>query len=179
MSALRLINETEITSAVNGISVTDVFSADFDIYYATISNVSQDSTTGNNTRMRFVNASGSIVSASNYDNAQLDMAAETTFGEIRGTNADSTGLAFAMTNDLEPEGISNSYYFFNPYSSSSYTFAIQQGSSRFSGVFRSGKGIAVLKQLTSITGFHIYQATSSINLNSGFIRVYGLRVDNG
>ena len=178
MSNLRLINETPITSAVNSVNVTDVFSADFDIYFATISNVSSDSTTGNNTRMRFINSSGSVVSASNYDNAQLDMAAETSFGETRGTNADSTGLAFAMSNDLEPEGISNSYYFFNPYSSSSYTFALQQGSARFSGVFRSGKGIAVLKQLASITGFQIYQATSSINMNSGVIRTYGLRVDS-
>ena len=178
MSALRLINETEITSAVNSVNVTDVFSADFDIYFATISNVSSDSTSHDNTRMRFVNASGSVISSSNYDNAQLDMHAENAHSQIRGTNADSTGLAFAMTNDLEPEGISNSYYFFNPYSSSSYTFAIQQGSARLAGVFRTGKGIAVLKQLTSITGFQIYQATSSINLNSGFIRTYGLRVDS-
>ena len=38
--------------------------------------------------------------------------------------------------------------------------------------------LAVLKQLTSITGFHIYQATASINMNSGTIRTYGLRVDS-
>ena len=31
MSNLRLINETEITSGVASLSVTDVFSADFDI----------------------------------------------------------------------------------------------------------------------------------------------------
>ena len=177
MSALRLINETEITSSVSSVDITNVFSADFDIYFATISNVSQDSTTANQVRMRFINSSGSVVSASNYDNARLDMAAEIAFGEPRATNADSTGTSFVMSNDLEPEGLSNSYYFFNPYSSSSYTFALQQGSARLSGVFRSGKGIAVLKQLTSITGFHIYQATASINMNSGTIRTYGLSVN--
>jgi len=178
MSNLRLINETPITSAVNSVNVTDVFSADFDIYFATISNVSSDSTSHDNVRMRFINSSGSVVSSSNYDTAQLDMASELAFNQLKATNADSTGLAFAMTSDLEPEGISNSYYFFNPYSSSSYTFALQQGSAGIVGVFRSGKGIAVLKQLASITGFQIYQATSSINMNSGAIRTYGLRVDS-
>ena len=174
MSNLRLINETPITSAVNSVNVTDVFSADFDIYFATISNVSSDSTTGNNTRMRFINASGSVVSASNYDNAQLDMAGETSFGEIRGTNADSTGLAFAMTNDLEPEGISNSYYFFNPYSSSSYSFGLWQSEGVPSGGGLSIKGIGVLKQTASMTGIQFY----NVSFTDISVKCYGLRVDS-
>jgi hypothetical protein len=40
------------------------------------------------------------------------------------------------------------------------------------------KGIGVLKSKASITGFNIYQSNSAINLNSGFLRVYGLRVDS-
>ena len=32
MSALRLINETTVSSAVRSVEITDVFSADFDIY---------------------------------------------------------------------------------------------------------------------------------------------------
>ena len=39
MSALRLINETEITSSVSSVNVTDVFSADFDIYKVTTDNM--------------------------------------------------------------------------------------------------------------------------------------------
>ena len=36
MSNLRLINETEITSSVSSVDITDVFSADFDIYCYTL-----------------------------------------------------------------------------------------------------------------------------------------------
>ena len=37
MSNLRLINETTISSAVSSVDITDVFSADFDIYKITAS----------------------------------------------------------------------------------------------------------------------------------------------
>ena len=40
MSNLRLINETLVTSAVSTVSVTDVFSSDFDIYKVTCENFS-------------------------------------------------------------------------------------------------------------------------------------------
>ena len=66
MSNLRLINETTVTSA-NNISVTDVFSADFDIYNVTVSNLSSDSVSHSNAYVRLVNSSGSLVTASNYD----------------------------------------------------------------------------------------------------------------
>ena len=39
MSALRLIKQTEITSSVSSVDITDVFSADFDIYKITVDNV--------------------------------------------------------------------------------------------------------------------------------------------
>ena len=66
MSNLRLINETTVTSASN-ISVTDVFSADFDIYNVTVSNLSSDNVSHSNAYVRLVNSSGSLVTASNYD----------------------------------------------------------------------------------------------------------------
>ena len=171
MSALRLINETSGTS-VSSISVTDVFSADFDIYQITINN--SDITIKDYSEVRFINSSGSVVAASNYDNAQLDMHGESAFSEIRGTNADSTGLAFAMTNDLEPEGISNSYYFFNPYSSSSYSFGLWQSEGVPSGGGLSIKGIGVLKQTASMTGIQFY----NVSFTDISVKCYGLRVDS-
>jgi len=67
MSALRLINETEITSGVNTLSVTDVFTDDFDIYKIVFSDVS----TGANSilQYRFINSAGSVISSSSYDRA--------------------------------------------------------------------------------------------------------------
>ena len=176
MSNLRLINETTVTSA-NTISVTDVFSADFDIYNVTVSNLSSDSGSHSNAYVRLVNSSGSLVTASNYDFARLDMAGETSFGELRGTN--NTYMRYlANATDLEPEATGLVYWFFNPFSSSTYTFVLQQGSTRIANVFRVGKGIGVLKQTASMSGFNIGLETTSINMNSGTIRTYGLRVDS-
>ena len=176
MSNLRLINKTTVTSA-NNISVTDVFSADFDIYNVTVSNLSSDSVSHSNAYVRLVNSSGSLVTASNYDFARLDMAAETSFGELRGTN--NTYMRYlANATDQTPEATGLVYWFFNPFSSSAYTFVLQQGSTRIANVFRVGKGIGVLKQTASMSGFNIGLETTSINMNSGTIRTYGLRVDN-
>ena len=176
MSALRLIKEQEISSATS-VSITDVFSADFDIYCLTGSNISTDNTTHDNVQARFINASGSIIS-SGYDTGQQDGAPEGVIGALQGTNSTSLGLASFMTSDLEPESLAMTYWIFNPYSTSSYTFALWQGSATLVGLGRMRKGIGVLKSTASITGFNIYQSNSAINLNSGFLRVYGLRVDS-
>ena len=69
MSNLRLINETEITSGVATVNITDVFSADFDIYKITTSGFTTVSTTSTDLDGRFINSSGSVISSSSYDNA--------------------------------------------------------------------------------------------------------------
>ena len=75
MSNLRLINETTVTSAVRTVEITDVFSADFDIYKIVGVN---NFTAEEYIDMRLINSSGSVVSASNYDNAGLLMKSDAT-----------------------------------------------------------------------------------------------------
>ena len=177
MSNLRLINETPITSAVNSVNVTDVFSADFDIYFATISNVSSDSTTGNNTRMRFINASGSVVSASNYDNAQLNIDSYGSFGEQRSTNQAKLYRFLGNLND-EPDDANATLYVFNPTSTSSYTFLLQQADSKWTNGFSSFKGIGVLKNTSAVGGINFFSDGTAGKTISATVRTYGLRVDN-
>jgi len=173
MSNLRLINETEITSDVTSINITDVFSADFDIYKITIHNANLNVESVAQLRYRFINASGSVVATSNYDSASYQLASNIAFGENRETN--STRTEFISYVDLTPESSSSTTYMFNPYSSSSYTFLISQASSQ-SGVYYGHKMIAVLKQTASMTGFNVLATASS--LTSGTIKTYGLRVDS-
>lgn len=180
MSNLRLINETEITSAVNGVSITDVFSSDFDIYKVTFNDLTND-TTSANVVLRFINSSGSIVTASNYDWAFMDMGGGITFGEYRATNSASLGNtdAWVVSTSTTPNSSSAVMYVYNPFSSSSYSFANLQSSGLIlTNQSRTRKAIGVLKQTASMTGFQIYQSTSSINLTTGTIRTYGLRVDS-
>ena len=176
MSALRLINETEITSSVESINITDVFSADFDIYKITASDISTTGTDPTGLDLRFINSSGSVITT-NYDYAFLNMQANAVYTEIRATNSDSFDN-FVGIADQSPETIGCVAYFFNPYSSNSYTFAIHQISGTNTGSSKNYKGIGVLKQTATISGFQVL-TTESRAFNSGFIRTYGLRVDNG
>ena len=175
MSALRLINETEITSSVSAINVTDVFSADFDIYKIVTSGLTTVSTTGADLDGRFINSSGSVVSTSSYDYAHLNLKAETTFSQSKETSITLMSSMFGGTDD-SPEGNGTVTYVFNPYSSSSYTFSLFQTSSRLSGNYRPKKGIAVLKSTASITGFQI--VCTGANVDEGIVKTYGLRVDS-
>lgn len=173
MSALRLINETSATS-VASISVTDVFTSDFDIYKVIINNL--DIATANYMRVRLINSSGSIISASNYDYAFLSMLANTTFAEGRSTNN-----VYFSVNESQGSGTADGtgliFYLFNPFSSSSYSFLLTQ-SSTFDGTNnRNTKGIGVLKQTASMTGMNIFANTG--NIDNITVKTYGLRVDNG
>jgi hypothetical protein len=172
MSALRLINETEVTSAVRSVEISDVFSADFDIYKI----VGVTNFTGEEyIDIRFINSSGSVVSASNYDNASLLMQSSTTFSENRNTNV-TKAQYLGYAGDVIAETAGFTAYIFNPYSTSSYTFLLSQGGAKRSANTLVTKGISVLKQTSSITGFQLLPNTS--NVDNASIRTYGLRVDS-
>ena len=174
MSALRLINETEVSSGTTSVNITDVFSADFDIYKITASVVG-NSTTAFNVNARLINSSGSVISASNYDYAFLSMRNNTTFGESKNTNQSYINGLFGVA-DQYPEGSESSTWVFNPFSSSSYSYVINQSENAYSGLAYSFKYISVLKQITSCTGFNAYVSASAFGTGTVF-KTYGLRVD--
>jgi len=168
MSNLRLINETTATS-VSSVDITDVFSADFDIYK--ITGVG-DFTTGNGKiYARFINSSGSVVTSSNYDWAVLSMESSSSFNEIRSTN-DSSLERIAYSNNGADFGFTT--YIFNPYSSSRYSFGLWQSEGVPSGGGLSIKGIGVLKQTASMTGIQFF----NVDFTDISVKCYGLRVDS-
>ena len=175
MSNLRLINETTPTS-VSSFQINDVFTDDFDIYKITISGV-DSSTTDTWAMMRFVNASGSLDSFSNYDYANLQYRSYAGFSENRGTNL--TELQYVFFDSTDNTSAGAVIYVFNPTSTSSYTFMIAQ-SNGFNDAVGGGsdglKYIGVLKQTASIKGFGFRRLSGTYdNLK---IRTYGLRVNS-
>tara|TARA_B100000214_G_scaffold250323_1_gene183951 strand:+ start:1702 stop:2217 length:516 start_codon:yes stop_codon:yes gene_type:complete len=170
MSNLRLLNETTVSSGVAQVNITDVFTADFEIYKITYEGTSASACS---VELKLINSSGSVISSSNYDNAHLSMTSHTSFTESRGTNQAFMDNFFAINSHTS--GVATGYLF-NPFSSSSYTFGLFQGDSHnTTPQLWSAKGISVLKQLSSCTGFQVFP--NSANLNSAKIRTYGLRVD--
>ena len=171
MSNLRLINETTATS-VASISVTDVFTSDFDIYKIVIAPM--DLNNNNDMELRFVNSSGSVISASNYDNAILVQTAYSSFGQTRQTN---TTRISGVGRDEQQSGNGTVMYVFNPNSASTYSFVLHQDNGFVTGSGYVGyKGIGVLKQTASMGGYQIVPSTST-NLITATAKTYGLRVD--
>ena len=177
MSALRLINETEITSSVSSVDITDVFSADFDIYQIEVTDFKRSTATDIWFYLRYINSAGSVVTASNYDYAFLQMRSDSAFGEFRGTNQSYSIYTIAGSSS----GGAMSMFIFNPYSSSSYTFMLNQHSllDTTPNANMNGKQINVLKQTSSISGFQLYSSSAGKGVDNAKIRTYGLRVDNG
>ena len=140
MSSLRLLNETTVGSSVSNVKITDVFSADFDIYKIEF-DYSFDVTS--NVNARLINSSGSVVSASNYDWAYLQTRTDT-FSEGRGVNSSLFYYLGSATSGSELGG-GTILNIFNPFSSSTYTFMMWQNSGGYSSSFAIGyKAIAVL-----------------------------------
>ena len=175
MSNLRLINETISNTSVASVNVTDVFSSDFDIYKITVTDIEVAGDSYQN--MRFINSSGSIVSASSYDDAGLGVYSFTSFGEFKGVNS----TEFKYLNYVYPAGYDDgngiTLYVFNPFNSSSYTFILYQanGFANTLNYMYMFKSIGVLKQTSSITGFSLFKTGNIDNIK---IRTYGLRVDS-
>ena len=171
MSALRLINETEADSVAT-INITDLFSADFDIYKIAFDFGFNNTS---NINAKLINSSGSVISASNYDFAYLQTRTDTSFNEGRGTN--STGFYYLGSSATGTDyGGGTVLYVFNPFSNSSYTFLLWQNQSGYNSSLALGyKGISVLKQTSSVTGIQLNTASTN-NFTNTTVRTYGLSV---
>ena len=178
MSNLRLIKQTATSSGISSVSLTDVFSSDYDIYCVTVARTTYDVT---NTdvialKARFINSSGSIISASNYDSANMHMKAETTKDEDKFQNG-AYSYSGAIIGNYENGG--GVHWIYNPYNTGRYTFMTFEGVGGYdssSNKQRSQKGMGILKQTASMTGINFYSSTAT-NTFSAYISVYGLRVD--
>jgi len=175
MSALRLINETTGTS-ISSLSVTDVFTSDFDIYKIEIEG---DNYNANSLlTLRLINSSGSIIT-SNYDNATLNMRTDAAYNELR--NVGDTifferAIGFFDYNNGSRQGGGAIIYIFNPYSSS-YTFGLCQSSGDFkTSNMTSQKGIGVYKSTDTITGYQVTQDTYTATYGEIKTKTYGLSV---
>jgi len=170
---LEFIKSVEVTTSTSSVDVTDCFSANYDVYKITTNDFSTVGTLQTALDLRFLDSGGSVVSASNYDYAYLNMKANTTFAEVKNTNQTFIDNIFGVP-DQSPEGASSVTYVFNPFSSSSYSFVTNQSAlTNASSVMKGQKYIGVLKQTATMSGFRLFEQ-STRPFDSGKISVYGL-----
>ena len=115
------------------------------------------------------------MTATSYQYCYLNMKAETTDTESRGTTTFFDNFFGVI--DQSPDNNGGVCYIFNPYSDEHYTWVINQVSHYSNGVLRSYKYAGCFKDTRSVTGFRIFEQSTQ-PFDSGTVRVYGLRVDS-
>ena len=174
MSAVRLVKNVSATN-VTSVSVTDCFSADFDIYKLVVKNATSDGDF-EEMSMRLINSSGSIDTASNYQYAFRELRSSTTFGEGKSTSSSSIIRTMRTGSGATSSG-GNVVYFYRPFDSSAYTGISYEVGAYSSGTpqFGGQKGFSVHTVASSITGFQYFVGSNQItNID---IDVYGVRFD--
>ena len=160
----------------NSLSIDEVFTTDYDVYYISLQGFDQDSTTAARWYYRFLDSTGTVITASEYDYAGLDMRSGTAFAERRGTNATGMDLYFVTDNGTGYGG-TGGVYVYNPADTGSYTFLTAQTSSYANDTNLLGtKAIGVHKVAEAIRGFNITEFSGgAFNLQNGKMSVYGVK----
>jgi len=169
---LEFIKSVTATGGVGLVDVTDCFSNDYDVYeiYLTGFDITQPNEP---IYMRFLDSGGTVISASEYDYAYLQMRAYNTFTEGRATAQTAFNV---MGIPSATQALGNKIVIFNPYDSSSYTFLLNQSSGIVTGGSGGGIGykyIGVHKVTETITGMQ-WDGVGS-NIDDFAISVYGVK----
>jgi len=169
---LEFIKSASGTS-VSALDLTDCFSADYDVYYLSISKLDQNSVS-NEVKINFLDSGGSQITSANYDQATLVLKSNTTFSESRNTGLTFDFIGYGVR-DSE-DGIGLGMYIFNPYDSSSYTFyTVQNSYIVLSGAYLEGyKKIGVLKLAQQLSGIR-FACGNSGTYDNITVNIFGVK----
>ena len=165
---LQFITSIESGSAVTTFSVDNIFSAKYDVYMFNL-NLKGGGSVLQNVMGRLIDTGGSVISTSTYDYANFDLPAGSAFSENKGTNLTAWQNMLIMQSD---KGNSSNLYIFNPFDSSSYTFAKDQ-STNAKPAFQGRKNIYVEKTAQSYRGIQF--VANSGNFSNLAVSVYGVK----
>ena len=166
---LQFIKSASGTS-VSSLSVTDCFSDKYDVYKITFDIDSSTAASALDFSLRLIDSGGSVISASEYDRANLNLISTSAFGEFKSTNTTSFFSHTQLINTANSAG--GISYLFNPYNSSSYTFHKAQTFFDNSGNLVGKKIIGVHKVAEQITGINYFLPSDSF---TGTINVFGVK----
>ena len=158
-------------SNVSSHSIENCFSAKYDIYKVIIDTLEFASADG---AFRFINSSG-VVSSSNYDDAVHLQRSYGDFADNRNTSATSLGsIGFYDPASGVNQGKGNATVIdiYNPFDSSSYTFATWQNAGVSSIGTPVRKGIGLLKVAESHTGINFTASSTVIAVKAN---IYGVK----
>jgi hypothetical protein len=172
MSNLQFIKSVSLTSSASTLSVTNCFSEIYDVYMLTITSFDQ-ATDNTYLNMRLIDSSGSVITDSEYDFAELQMATYAAYEDNK--NENQTVMMDRLNfNRNEGTGVGIIIHIFNPFDSSSYTSAKFKSSGVSDATQAIGfRGVGMHKVTEQITGVNFFMDTG--NIDSATVNVYGIK----
>jgi len=164
---LQFVKSTTAAIGVSSLSITDCFSAEYDVYQVTVTTL--QTSTSANIDVRVIDESG-VVTGATYNEAIQVLASNTSFSAITGEGVTSMGgINF---NNGAVTGASINITVYNPHDSSSFTF-LTDSSNAWTGNLQGYHGIGVEKTAQTITGLNFFPSTGT--LTGMNIVVYGVK----
>ena len=158
---------------VASVSVSDCFSAAYDVYMIQITKWKYVGTS-NAGGLRFIDSSGSVISDSEYYHADLQMRNYSSFQELKSEGGTSI-LTGQDSSNQNASYLADGFraFIYNPQDSARYTLATFQESSAYDGTNILGyRGIAYHKSAEVLSGVNFFnRGTGNI---SATINVYGV-----
>ena len=164
---LQFITNVKGADNITALDIDNVFSDKYDVYFVT--HLTGQSSVGY-ISMSLLDSAGSEVTTTTYDKAHLSMPANQSFSERRTVNNNKwERVNYTFQNAI---GGTTSYYIYNPYNSSSFTFMTHQTGFESQGTLYGLKGIGVERTTATRRGFRI---SASSSFSGADISVYGVK----
>jgi len=168
---LEFIKKETLTSTANNLSITNCFSANYDVYKIVMTKI--DTSQLANLRMRLIKSDDSIDSTTNYEYAIQILRSYTSISEQKDTGESEWRLISSQSaSNFAGNGIEITMY--NPFDSSSYTFhkTNSAGFLEASGIY-APHGIGVHTVAQSNTGFQMLLSGGNYEVLE--VVVYGVK----
>lgn len=174
MANLQFIKSETVTSGSSTFSVTNIFSAEYDVYYISL-DAGKSGSAASDINARLIDGSGSEISNTNYEygNLRHTIGGSTTAEEQTTNNAHFPSFIGLAARTQAQAGNGGSVYIYNPFSSSSYTFV--NGNSIDTLGAKASRYVGVLKETTSCTGIKFIPNNGSASLETFRVDVYGVK----
>ena len=164
---IKSVSGTDVSS----IDITNIFSANYDVYQINITEYI-NSDLSDFFYMRLLDSTGTVISAVEYNWANLNMKNYASFTENKSAG-DSAFNNIGYSQSSSVSTTANNINIYNPNDNSSYTFASWQSAIWVEGYgFSGAKAIGVHKSAEQITGVSFIADNS---INSIKANVYGVK----
>ena len=167
---LEFINSINSTTTVSTVSFDNIFSSQYDNYYLTVTGF--EPAIQEELGFRLINSSGSALSGSNYDSASYTLQTSGSFSEVRDVNQDKWkygGHALASSNT----GVGVSMFIYNPFDSSSYTFAVLQSTQGHNQYI--GRRVTYAYKVAESTRGLVFTNNGNYNMDILKASIYGVK----